>query len=95
MISSSTTASGMTSLARLRSPAAHASHIGLEDLAAPEPAVELGVGVDGQVRRDHPSPDEPRGVGVLGGDDEEARRDGLALADLGAALARRRWRPAS
>src|ERR1019366_10536129 len=36
--------------------------------------------------RDHAPPDRPGGFGVLGRDDEEARRDRLALADFAATL---------
>ena len=46
----------------------------------PEPAVELGVGVDVQVGRDHAAADRAGHVGVLGGDDEDPGHDLLALA---------------
>ena len=71
----------------------------LQGRAPPEPAVELGVGVDVQVGRDHAPADGAHHVGVLGGDDEDPGHDLLALAagllDLGHRGGGRRRRSAS
>ena len=58
----------------------------LEGVATTEPAMEFGVGVDGQVRRDHSTADHACDVGVGRGNHEETRGDDLVGADFVAAL---------